>query len=791
MHFRQTFLSFYRTRAQNVNTEVIESSNTRPPLSRSTSSTTSDNDPESMVLTSRPSRQQQLPTPSESSFDVSLQDAQVATMKQVPKGRVRRVSSRLAKTQSHTGLVGDTEDEDLKGRTVSGETLVNLENASQSTLVKESIAALDLPWSVNEVFTKHGKEGLSREKDGKAYQPRESTETAAEDAEDQRLRAEKAAAKKVKMAENNKIWEERRQAAQKLATRRSSRMPILDKAGEVISSIANSVLGKRKDRASDARNAARSKSLGGVEPTASEPVSKKRRISEGDIPVQELAQPRAPVRRREKKWLTSGLYAGQSRFAEMRPASSKSRRKSAAPSESVKENSVLPLPMFGGERLLNYGRDFKLPFDIFSPVPAGQPKPDEWRKVNKNVVVGDAAQTWRVSKYEEHSSCVCKPETGCDQDCINRYMYYECDPRNCNLKAEDCGNRAFESLQRRVKKGGKYNIGVEVIKTEDRGYGVRSNRTFEPHQIIVEYTGEIITQEECERRMKTMYKNNEVRRALENLVYPTNSGQCYYLMLFDQNMIIDATRGSIARFVNHSCEPNCRMEKWTVNGKPRMALFAGDRGVMTGEELTYDYNFDPYSQKNVQECRCGSQKCRGVLGPRSKEERKPKSPEKETSKGRSKLAGAKRKIAEAIEEGTSRIAKKAKVAAAPARKVSGRSQSSSPVKVRKVKLIKKAVTRKTSATVVGGLSRRPSKLKTLVASAKSKSVKSRVVSTSSSTALIAKTSPKKTTSAPVSRSSSLREKASSVKSRVVRSVRGTQRVRTKTIRAIEAEEGAS
>ena len=57
-------------------------------------------------------------------------------------------------------------------------------------------------------------------------------------------------------------------------------------------------------------------------------------------------------------------------------------------------------------------------------------------------------------------------------------------------------------------------------------------------------------------------------------------------------MIIDATRGTIARFVNHSCEPNCEMIKWTVGGEPRMALFAGSRGIMTGEELTYDYNFE-------------------------------------------------------------------------------------------------------------------------------------------------------------------------------------------------------
>ena len=77
-------------------------------------------------------------------------------------------------------------------------------------------------------------------------------------------------------------------------------------------------------------------------------------------------------------------------------------------------------------------------------------------------------------------------------------------------------------------------------------------------------------------------------------------------------MIIDATRGSVARFVNRtylplslsrsfqkyaltryqdSCEPNCRMEKWIVDNKPRMALFAGENGVETGEELTYDYNF--------------------------------------------------------------------------------------------------------------------------------------------------------------------------------------------------------
>lgn len=89
-------------------------------------------------------------------------------------------------------------------------------------------------------------------------------------------------------------------------------------------------------------------------------------------------------------------------------------------------------------------------------------------------------------------------------------MFYECDDTNCNVGQDRCTNRSFDGLKQRHKKGGKYNIGVEVIKTADRGYGVRSNRTFEPHQIIVEYTGEIITQDECDDRMENRYKDNEV-----------------------------------------------------------------------------------------------------------------------------------------------------------------------------------------------------------------------------------------------------------------------------------------
>jgi len=124
---------------------------------------------------------------------------------------------------------------------------------------------------------------------------------------------------------------------------------------------------------------------------------------------------------------------------------------------------------------------------------------------------------WKKSSlFDSFSSkCVCTSEAGCDEDCQNRIMLYECDDTNCAAGRAKCTNRAFADLQERRKGGGKYRIGVEVIKTEDRGYGVRTNRCFDPNQIIVEYTGEIITEDECDRRMNEDYKNNEVQ--IQNL----------------------------------------------------------------------------------------------------------------------------------------------------------------------------------------------------------------------------------------------------------------------------------
>jgi histone-lysine N-methyltransferase ASH1L len=119
---------------------------------------------------------------------------------------------------------------------------------------------------------------------------------------------------------------------------------------------------------------------------------------------------------------------------------------------------------------------------------------------------------WRTYNFKETSMCICTPETGCDEDCQNRHMFYECDKHNCALPPELCKNRNFVELGKRYKKAtrNKYDVGVDVLPTADKGFGLRSNRSFEPGQIIIEYCGEIITQEEAERRMTDDYKNAEV-----------------------------------------------------------------------------------------------------------------------------------------------------------------------------------------------------------------------------------------------------------------------------------------
>lgn len=185
--------------------------------------------------------------------------------------------------------------------------------------------------------------------------------------------------------------------------RRSTRLTLLDKAAGVMGN-ASTVLGKRsrdamekgRDKVKELgkRASLRPRNVAGEAappPKPEAPEAKKRRVSESDAikkKAEETVQPpKPPPKWKPKRWLSHGLYAGQDRHFDPRLTEAKNRVKNAkAKAAAPAQRKLLPLPMFAGERLLDQGRDFKLPFDVFSPLPAGQPKPDEWRKTNKSKI---------------------------------------------------------------------------------------------------------------------------------------------------------------------------------------------------------------------------------------------------------------------------------------------------------------------------------------------------------------------------------------------------------------------
>ena len=92
--------------------------------------------------------------------------------------------------------------------------------------------------------------------------------------------------------------------------------------------------------------------------------------------------------------------------------------------------------------------------------------------------------------------------------------------------------------------------------------------------------------------------------------------ECTYLMDLpggSKHEVIDPTKkGNMARFINHSCDPNCETRKWHVKGELCIGIFA-KRDIKEDEELTFNYDFD-LNKTRYQKCLCGAKNCRGYLG---------------------------------------------------------------------------------------------------------------------------------------------------------------------------------
>jgi SET domain-containing protein len=143
----------------------------------------------------------------------------------------------------------------------------------------------------------------------------------------------------------------------------------------------------------------------------------------------------------------------------------------------------------------------------------------------------------------------------------------------------------------------RVNEFFEVRESPIQGLGAFAIRPIPAGTRLIEYAGERLTPEQADAR------------------YP-DDGERHHTFLFaiDDDIVVDAAvNGNEARFLNHSCDPNC-----DVIVEDKRLWIETIRDVEPGEELVYDYAFilperHTPAAKRRYPCRCGSTSCRGTI----------------------------------------------------------------------------------------------------------------------------------------------------------------------------------
>ncbi|XP_057349130.1 histone-lysine N-methyltransferase 2B isoform X3 [Manis pentadactyla] len=148
---------------------------------------------------------------------------------------------------------------------------------------------------------------------------------------------------------------------------------------------------------------------------------------------------------------------------------------------------------------------------------------------------------------------------------------------------------------RHLKKTSKEAVGV--YRSAIHGRGLFCKRNIDAGEMVIEYSGIVIRSVLTDKREK----------------FYDGKGIGCYMFRMDDFDVVDATmHGNAARFINHSCEPNCFSRVIHVEGQKHIVIFALRR-ILRGEELTYDYKFPIEDASNKLPCNCGAKRCRRFL----------------------------------------------------------------------------------------------------------------------------------------------------------------------------------
>ena len=139
---------------------------------------------------------------------------------------------------------------------------------------------------------------------------------------------------------------------------------------------------------------------------------------------------------------------------------------------------------------------------------------------------------------------------------------------------------------------------IEVRESEIHGTGVFAKTKVPKGKKVIEYVGEKITKKESERRSIALIEKN----------HGSETDGAVYIFEVNKHRDIDGNiPENTARFINHSCEPNCEPDVI----KNRVWLIS-TRKIKEGEELSYNYGFDLDGYED-HECKCGAKKCVGYI----------------------------------------------------------------------------------------------------------------------------------------------------------------------------------
>ncbi|HYH95084.1 SET domain-containing protein [Hyalangium sp.] len=141
-------------------------------------------------------------------------------------------------------------------------------------------------------------------------------------------------------------------------------------------------------------------------------------------------------------------------------------------------------------------------------------------------------------------------------------------------------------------------LSFELRESSIQGRGAFATRRIRKGARIIEYTGERITQAEADKR----YDDEAMGR------------HHTFLFTLDENTVIDAAvDGNEARFINHSCDPNCQ----ALIEDDKIFIYAL-KDISPGDELLYDYAYEraegmDEESEQLYVCRCGAKNCRGTI----------------------------------------------------------------------------------------------------------------------------------------------------------------------------------